>query len=122
MQLGVRNFFENTATVQFDHRMLAYTTIASVATLMVAARRGGRWSQLPRRAQKAITATTHMVGVQVRLHGLCSCQNLGGSVCVAHVRVHVRTAMVAARFQALLGISTLMMYVPVHLGVTHQVR
>ena len=43
-------------------------------------------------------------------------------VCVAHVRVHVRTAMVAARFQALLGISTLMMYVPVHLGVTHQVR
>ena len=120
MQLGVRNFFENTATVQFDHRMLAYTTIASVATLMVAARRGGRWSQLPRRAQKAITATTHMVGVQVRLHGLCSSQSLEEAQ--AHVRVHVRTAMVAARFQALLGISTLMMYVPVHLGVTHQVR
>lgn len=84
-QLGFRNFFENTATVQFDHRMLAYTTLATVGTLMVTARRGGQWKELPRRAQKAITATTHFVGVQ-----------------------------------ALLGISTLMMYVPVHLGVTHQ--
>lgn len=28
--LGVRNFLENTATVQFDHRMLAYATLATV--------------------------------------------------------------------------------------------
>jgi cytochrome c oxidase assembly protein subunit 15 len=28
-----RNFFENTATVQFDHRMLAYATATSVAAL-----------------------------------------------------------------------------------------
>ena len=28
--LGYRNFLENTATVQFDHRMLAYSTLAAV--------------------------------------------------------------------------------------------
>ena len=29
--LGVRNLFENIATVQFDHRLLAYSTAAAVA-------------------------------------------------------------------------------------------
>lgn len=32
-KLGARNLFENTATVQFDHRNLAYTTLAVVGLL-----------------------------------------------------------------------------------------
>lgn len=121
VQLGVRNFFENTATVQFDHRMLAYTTLASVATLMVAARRGGRWAELPRRAQKAITATTHMVGIQVRLILPRGVHHPPRGLSRAPPRL-TNALLLPAAHQALLGISTLMMYVPVHLGVTHQVR
>ncbi|CAM9910018.1 unnamed protein product [Heterosigma akashiwo] len=33
-----RNFFENTATVQFDHRMLAYSTTAAIGLTYAAAR------------------------------------------------------------------------------------
>lgn len=33
MYTGWRNFFENTAAVQFDHRVLALTTLASVGAL-----------------------------------------------------------------------------------------
>ena len=33
-----RNLFENIAMVQFDHRMLAYTTLGVVTTMWVAAR------------------------------------------------------------------------------------
>lgn len=32
-EMGFRNFLENTATVQFDHRMLAYTSLATVTGL-----------------------------------------------------------------------------------------
>jgi cytochrome c oxidase assembly protein subunit 15 len=34
-----KNFLENPTTVQFDHRMLAYTTLATVTSLWVASRR-----------------------------------------------------------------------------------
>jgi len=34
-----KNFLENPSTVQFDHRMLAYTTLATVTALWVASRR-----------------------------------------------------------------------------------
>ncbi|KAF7816028.1 cytochrome c oxidase assembly protein COX15 [Senna tora] len=35
----IRNFFENTSTVQLDHRLLAYTTLISVGTLWWSTRR-----------------------------------------------------------------------------------
>jgi cytochrome c oxidase assembly protein subunit 15 len=35
---GWRNFFENTAAVQFDHRLLATTTLVSVAATWLAYR------------------------------------------------------------------------------------
>lgn len=46
-QPGLRNFFENTAAVQFNHRLLATTTLASVATVWIRSRatplpRGGK--------------------------------------------------------------------------------
>jgi len=84
-KLGMKNVFENTATVQFDHRMLAYSTLATVGALTLAARRPSMWSSLPGRARSAVNA----MGVTV----------LG---------------------QVGLGITTLMMYVPIGLGTAHQ--
>jgi heme a synthase len=63
-----RNFFENTATVQLDHRVLALSTAAAIAGMYAAARRGGVWAVLPYEAKRAITATAGMAGLQVRLH------------------------------------------------------
>jgi cytochrome c oxidase assembly protein subunit 15 len=80
------NFFENIATVQFDHRLLAYSTLASSAALLLTARRIG-FANLPPPVRKAVHSVVGMAGVQ-----------------------------------ALLGISTLMMLVPVPLGVLHQVH
>ena len=55
--LGMRNIFENTATVQFDHRTLAYATLASVAALHAAASRGaGGRAALPPRLRVALDA------------------------------------------------------------------
>ena len=76
-----RNFFENPATVQFTHRVLALSTLALVAVLWVRAlrqplSRTQRWS-------------FHLLGAAVIL-------------------------------QVLLGIKTLLLYVPVGLGAAHQ--
>lgn len=80
-----RNFFENTALVQFDHRMLAYASIGAVATTYGLARRGNVWAVLPTQAR-------------VGMNGL--------------------VGMVSA--QAALGISTLLLYVPIELAACHQ--
>ena len=83
--LGLRNFFENTATVQFDHRMLATATVASVGTVLFLASRKGVWQILPPEAKAAVLT---MAGVTVG--------------------------------QFTLGVTTLINYVPVYLGVAHQ--
>lgn len=83
--LGYKNVFENTATVQFDHRMLAYSTLATVGALTLAARRPALWSALPGRTRAAVNAMGATVVGQVGL-----------------------------------GITTLMMYVPIGLGTAHQ--
>ncbi|MDB5409561.1 MAG: heme synthase, partial [Rhodospirillales bacterium] len=76
-----RNWFENAAAAQFDHRILAETTGGVVLVLWLAARR----IVLPRRAR-------------VALHAL----------------------LAAAALQLGLGIATLLLVVPVPLGVAHQ--
>ena len=76
-----RNFFENAATAQFDHRILALTTFSLIVLYWWRSRR----ADLPRRA--AIGATT-------LLH--------------------------TATLQVVLGISTLLMAVPILLGALHQ--
>ncbi len=81
LQPGWRNLFENLATVQFNHRVLALLTVTSIALLWLYARR----LELPR-------------ATRVGLHLL----------------------LLAALLQAGLGISTLLLYVPVALGATHQ--
>lgn len=67
MQPVWRNFFENTATVQFDHRMLAVTTLGSIWSSYAYARSGGHWTAVPRSARVALTAVTHMSALQVGL-------------------------------------------------------
>lgn len=84
--LGFRNFFENTATVQFDHRTLAYASLAAVGAVhMRAARLPGKSASLPPAVRSAARLLGGLVGAQV-----------------------------------LLGISTLMLYVPVPLAAVHQ--
>jgi len=77
----VRNWFENIAAIQFDHRVLAETTFAFVMALCVAALR----SPPPRRSRIALGALFAAVLLQVTL-----------------------------------GISTLMLVVPIPLAVAHQ--
>jgi cytochrome c oxidase assembly protein subunit 15 len=86
-----RKFFENTALVQFDHRMLAYLTSGAVAGTvytglsMNSGAIGQTLKLLTPQAMTALKAT--------------------GAIAVAQVS---------------LGISTLVMNVPIHLAATHQ--
>ncbi|GAA5984163.1 hypothetical protein JCM10908_006077 [Rhodotorula pacifica] len=62
-----RNVFENPTTVQFDHRMLAYTTFASIVSLFLYARRPHIRSQLPPTTYRLIKGTLHMSLLQIAL-------------------------------------------------------
>jgi len=77
----VRNWFENIPAVQFDHRLLAETTVGAVVLLWLAARRAA----LPRSTRWA-------------LHAL----------------------LAVALMQLSLGISTLLLVVPIPLAAAHQ--
>jgi heme a synthase len=77
----IRNWFENLAAIQFDHRVLAMTTAAAVLLLWVA----GRRAALPKPAR-------------IALHAL----------------------LAAAAAQVALGISTLLLVVPIPLAAAHQ--
>jgi cytochrome c oxidase assembly protein subunit 15 len=59
----VRNWFENVAAVQFDHRVLAMTTAASIVALWLAASR----TALPRPARIALHALLAAVALQFSL-------------------------------------------------------
>lgn len=83
--LGSRNFFENTALVQFDHRLLAYSTLAAVG---------------------ALHARVASIG--------------GARALPPAVRMATRVVAGVAVVQLCLGISTLLLYVPVSLGAAHQ--
>ena len=83
-----RNFFENTATVQFDHRVLAMATLGGIWSMFAFAKTaagGTYWAAVPSATRNALTAVTGMSLVQVGL-----------------------------------GISTLLLYVPVPLAAVHQ--
>jgi cytochrome c oxidase assembly protein subunit 15 len=81
LQPGWRNLFENIATVQFDHRLLAMLTFLSIAVF---------WNH----------ARTHTLS--------------------RSARAGVHLLLLAAIAQISLGISTLLLHVPVALAVTHQ--
>ncbi|HEY4472102.1 MAG TPA: COX15/CtaA family protein [Stellaceae bacterium] len=81
LQPFLRNWFENVAAVQFDHRVLAMTTAAAAVLLWIA----GRHAPLPRLARLA-------------LHAL----------------------LAAAALQFALGVSILLLVVPIPLAAAHQ--
>ena len=81
MQPFWRNLFDNTTTVQFDHRILAITTFVLVVLYWFRVRK----TELPGRAAVSVNALLHTAILQVAL-----------------------------------GITTLIMAVPVFLGVAHQ--
>ena len=58
-----KNFFENMATVQFDHRVLAITTFALIVTYWVKLRK----TNLPVRIRRGVTALFHTAILQVAL-------------------------------------------------------
>uniref|UniRef100_A0A7N0U226 Cytochrome c oxidase assembly protein COX15 n=1 Tax=Kalanchoe fedtschenkoi TaxID=63787 RepID=A0A7N0U226_KALFE len=81
MRPFMRNFFENTATVQLDHRILATATLLSIGTMWLSSKK-------------------------LDLHPA--------------IKSLVGTTMLMAGTQVILGISTLLSYVPVSLGSAHQ--
>jgi cytochrome c oxidase assembly protein subunit 15 len=76
-----RNFFDNITVVQFDHRILAVTTLVIIVAYWFKARQ----AELPARSRPAVNALLHTAVLQVAL-----------------------------------GITTLLLAVPVALGVLHQ--
>lgn len=76
-----RNLFENTTTVQFNHRLLAIASFCMVVLFWYGARR----ANLPARARRGVNAVLHTTALQV-----------------------------------VLGISTLLLAVPISLGTAHQ--
>jgi cytochrome c oxidase assembly protein subunit 15 len=81
LQPFARNWFENVASVQFDHRLLAMTTVGAVLLLWLA----GWRASLPYPA-----------------------------------RVALHTLVAAAAVQSALGVSTLLLVVPIPLAAAHQ--
>jgi cytochrome c oxidase assembly protein subunit 15 len=81
LEPGWRNLFENIATVQFDHRLLALSTFVAILLFWLSARTG-----LKDRGERM----------------------------AAHL------LLIAALIQVSLGISTLLLHVPVALAATHQ--
>lgn len=86
LQPVYRNCMENTATVQFNHRVLALSTLASITGMFYFAKRNC-FDVLPKFSRQALHSMIGMSYVQVAL-----------------------------------GISTLLLYVPIPLAVAHQVR
>lgn len=60
---AIKNFFENPTTVQFDHRILAISSLAAITSLYLFSRR----MMLPKRAKIAISLLTAMAYGQVAL-------------------------------------------------------
>lgn len=60
-----RNFFENTSTVQFQHRVLALTTLTSVAGMYGSALSNGLWAGMPAYSRAALHAVAGMSATQV---------------------------------------------------------
>jgi cytochrome c oxidase assembly protein subunit 15 len=81
LQPAWSNLFDNLVTVQFNHRVLAITTLAAVIAYWISAR---------------------------------------GKSMPARLALGVNALLAVTALQVILGISTLVMRVPVHLAATHQ--
>ena len=107
-----RNFFENTATVQFQHRVLAITTLAGVGAMyvrtMASKSAAACWAGTPRYTRMAMHAVAGMSVAQVT---------------VVYIEYRgILSNIVQSTTKVGLGISTLLLYVPIPLAALHQVR
>ncbi|CAH0480766.1 unnamed protein product [Peronospora belbahrii] len=66
-QPWVRNFHDNVALVQLDHRLLALTTLAAYTAVYVKARKRNVWSSLPEDAKHAMNLAMVATGGQVAM-------------------------------------------------------
>ena len=92
---ALRNLFENTAAVQFNHRMLAYTSLAGVVGMW---RYGSQLPALPRAARLCLHALAAATAGQVRPAASCRPElfpcNVGGGAqpppgALALLRLHL---------------------------------
>jgi len=67
MEPFYKNFFENTALVQFDHRVLGLTTLTGITGSYALARNAHVWKQLPSFTKKSLTGTAALAALQVSL-------------------------------------------------------
>jgi len=61
----LRNFYDNVALVQLDHRLLAVGTFTAYTALYMKARRPNIWQSLPKESQTAMNVTMGAIGGQV---------------------------------------------------------
>ncbi|CAI5743969.1 unnamed protein product [Peronospora destructor] len=64
-QPWLRNFHDNVALVQLDHRLLAAATLAAYTTVYLKARKARIWTNLPEDAKRAMTLAMAAIGGQV---------------------------------------------------------
>ena len=62
-----KNFFENTCTVQFDHRILALTTLASITSMYTIALKSSIFSMFPVYTRYALHGVAAMAITQVSI-------------------------------------------------------
>jgi cytochrome c oxidase assembly protein subunit 15 len=62
-----RNFFETTATVQFDHRLLAYSSVLLIGGTSLMAFRSGHFKSLPKGLSHSVKGAALMVTTQATL-------------------------------------------------------
>lgn len=60
-----RNFYDNQALVQLDHRLLALTTLGAYGWLYTCARKPHMWEMLPPETKRALNWTVLAVAAQV---------------------------------------------------------
>ena len=111
--------------IQFDHRTLALGTLGAVSAMYAAAVRSPHFKALPAASRRALH---HVVSVFVRAF-FCVGFSFSKREKVCCSSAHSNSANCIILFQAGmavvqvgLGISTLLMFVPVHLAATHQVK
>jgi cytochrome c oxidase assembly protein subunit 15 len=81
VRLGARNFFENTAAVQFDHRVLAMSTLAATTATWLTTRNNAR---LPLPARHAAAATAAVAALQAGLGVAALLHHVPASLGAAH--------------------------------------
>ncbi|KAL3660953.1 hypothetical protein V7S43_013968 [Phytophthora oleae] len=80
----LRNFHDNVALVQFDHRLLALTTLAAYTAVFMKAGKPRIWSNLPEDAKRAIMLAFAAVSGQVFMGATMLVNEVPTSLAMVH--------------------------------------